>query len=84
MFHDRKRKELHKLKLDQLLMKDYVNKFLELLIYLDYIRDEKVKIQRFVSGFLHIYKDIIDLFIHKLYMRSSKWLCIVMSREREN
>jgi hypothetical protein len=32
-------------------MEENENKFLELLRYVDFIRDEKVKIQRFLSGF---------------------------------
>jgi hypothetical protein len=38
-------------------MDDYANKFLELLRYVPYIKDEKVKIQHFLSGFPQSYKD---------------------------
>ena len=34
------------------IVNEYVNEFLELLIYVDEIYDEKVKFQRFLSGFL--------------------------------
>ena len=41
-------------------MEEYENKFLELLRYVRYIRDDKVKIQRFLSGLPQSYKDMID------------------------
>jgi len=37
-----------------------VNKFLELLWYVDYIREEKVQIQCFISGLPDSYKDKIE------------------------
>ena len=41
-------------------MEEYANKFLELLRYVRYIRDDKVKIQCFLSGLPQSYKDIIE------------------------
>ena len=41
-------------------MDEYANKFLELLRYVKYIRDDKVKYQHFLSGFSQSYKDIIE------------------------
>ena len=41
-------------------MEEYANKFLELLRYVMYIRDDKVKIQHFLSGLRQSYKDRID------------------------
>ena len=41
-------------------MEEYANKFLKLLRYVRYIKDEKVKIQRFLSGLPQSYKDKID------------------------
>ena len=43
-------------------MEEYENKFLELLRYARYIKDEKVKIQRFLSGFPQSYKDRIEFY----------------------
>ena len=43
-------------------MEEYANNFLELLRYVKYIKDEKVKIQRFLSGLPHSYKDIIEFY----------------------
>ena len=39
-------------------MDEYANKFLELLRYVQYIRDEQVKVQRFLSGLPQAYKKI--------------------------
>ena len=43
-------KELYELKLGQLNIEEYVNKFLELLRYVPYIKDKKVNMQQFISG----------------------------------
>jgi len=42
-------------------MDDYEKTCLELLRYVDFIRDKRVKIQRFLSGLLSFYKDTINL-----------------------
>ena len=55
-YYNDKIKELHELKLGQLTMEEYANKFLELLRYVRYIRVDKVKIQRFLSGLPQSYK----------------------------
>ena len=41
-------------------MEEYANKFLELLRYVRYIKDDKVKIQHFLSGLPQSYKYRID------------------------
>ena len=43
-------------------MEEYGNKFLELLRYVRYIKDEKMKIQRFLSGLPQSYKEIIEFY----------------------
>ena len=53
-------KEFHELRLGQLTMEEYANKLLELLSYVRYIKDEKVKIQHFMSGLPQSYKDKIE------------------------
>ena len=50
MYYYGKIKEFHELKLGQMTMEEYANKFLELLMYAKYIRNDKVKIQWFISG----------------------------------
>ena len=59
-YYDDKIKEFHELKLGQQTMEEYANKFLELLRYVRYIRDEKVKIQLFLSGLPQAYRDKIE------------------------
>ena len=55
-------KEFQELRLGQQTMEEYANKFLELFRYVRYIKDEKVKIQRFLSGLPQSYKDMIEFF----------------------
>ena len=43
-------------------MEEYANRFLELLRYVRYIKDEKVKIQHFLRGFPQYYKDRIEFY----------------------
>ena len=49
-YYDDNIKEFHELRLGQQTMDEYANKLLELLRYVRYIRDEKVKVQWFLSG----------------------------------
>jgi hypothetical protein len=44
-YFDRKTKEFYKLKLGELAIDEYINKFLELMRYVPYIKDEKVNMQ---------------------------------------
>ena len=48
-YYERKTKEFYGLKLDQMTMEDLINKFLYMLRFLPYIKEEKVKVQRFLS-----------------------------------
>ena len=48
--------------LGQQTMEEYANKFLEILRYVRYIKDEKVKIQHFLSGFPQSYKGRIEFY----------------------
>ena len=47
------------LKLGSMTMEAYEKKFLELLNYADFIKYEKVRIQRFLSGLIESYRDKI-------------------------
>ena len=51
--------ELFELKLGSMNMDSYENKFLELLKYVDFIKGEKVNIQRFLRGLTESYRDKI-------------------------
>ena len=61
-YYDDKIKEFHELRLGQQTMEEYTNKFLELLRYVRYIKDEKVKVQHFLSGLPQSYKDRIEFY----------------------
>ena len=49
--------ELFDLNLESMTMDSYEKNFLELFKYADFIKDEKVKIQRFLSGIPKSYRD---------------------------
>jgi hypothetical protein len=49
--YDKKMKELFELKLGSMNIHEYERMFLELLKYVSLIKDETVKIQRYLSGF---------------------------------
>jgi hypothetical protein len=49
-YYDENTKEFYELKLGQLNIDEYFNKFLELMRYVPYIKDEKMKMQPFISG----------------------------------
>ena len=53
-------KEFHESKLGQMTMEKYANKFSQLLRYVKYIRDDKLKIQHLLSGLPRSYKDKIE------------------------
>jgi len=48
-YYERKTKEFYELRLGQMTMEDLINKFLDLLRFVPYIKEEKVKVQRFLS-----------------------------------
>jgi hypothetical protein len=56
-YYDKKMQELFELKLGSMIMEEYEKKLLELLRYVDFIKDEKVKILRFLSGMSSFFKD---------------------------
>ena len=65
-------------------MEEYAIKFLEILRYVRYVKDEKVKIQRFLSGLPQSYKDKIELYEPKTLeetIRKSK--CCYEQRKRK-
>jgi hypothetical protein len=49
-YYDRKMKEFFELKLSSMTIDEYEQRFLELLKYVPFIKDETVKIQRYLSG----------------------------------
>jgi hypothetical protein len=59
-FYDKKMQDFFELRLGSMTMVEYENKFLGLLKYVGFIKDEKVKIQRFLSGLPSFYKENIQ------------------------
>jgi hypothetical protein len=59
-YFDENTKEFYELKLGQLTIVEYINKFLELIRHVPYIKDEKVKMKRFISGLPQSYRDKIE------------------------
>lgn len=59
-YYDRKIQEFFELKLGNMTMEKYERFFWELLRYVDYIKNEKSKICRFLSGLSAYYKDKIQ------------------------
>jgi hypothetical protein len=58
-YYERNMKELSELKLGTMIMNEYERRCFELLKYVDFIKYDKVKIQRFLSG-LTSYSDKIQ------------------------
>jgi hypothetical protein len=54
--------DLFELRLGSMTMEKYENKFLGLLKYVGFIKDEKVKVHRFLSGFPSFYKEKIQYY----------------------
>ena len=52
--------EFFDLKMENMTMDEYVKKFLDLLRYVACLKDEKIKVQRFLSGLPSFYKDWIQ------------------------
>jgi hypothetical protein len=59
-YYERKTKDFFDLRLSQMTMEDLINKFLELLRFVPYIWEGKVKIQRFLIYLPQSSKDIIE------------------------
>ena len=56
-YYERKTKESYELKLGHMFMEDLITKFIEFLRFVPYIKDEKVKVRRFLSLSPQSYKD---------------------------
>jgi hypothetical protein len=59
-YYDKKMKELFELKLGSMTINEYERRFLELLKYVSFIKDEIVKIQRYLSGLSSFISDKIQ------------------------
>jgi hypothetical protein len=60
IYYDGKTKEFYELKMGHLTIDEYINKFLDLMRYVPYIKYEKVKIHGFISGLPQSFLDRIE------------------------
>ena len=60
LFYEEMSREFHDLKLGRLMIDEYITKFTSLLGYVPYLRDEKAKVQRFLSSLLTHMKEQIE------------------------
>jgi hypothetical protein len=58
--------ELFELGLGRMTMEEYEKKYYVLLKYVGFIKDEKVEVQSFLSGFPYFYKDKIEIMKPKI------------------
>jgi hypothetical protein len=76
-FYDKKMQYFFELRLGSMTMIEYEKKFLGLLKYVGFIKDEKVKIQRFFSGLPSFYKENIQYDKPRIFIetiRKAKYL----------
>eukprot|EP00253_Pinus_taeda_P034937 PITA_34937 len=59
-FYDEKAREFHDLRLGQQTMDEFITRFTSLLRYVPYIREEKAKVQRFISSLLPYMRERIE------------------------
>ena len=60
-YYERKMKEFFELKLGSMIIDEYEKRFFELLKYVDFIKGENIKIQKFLSGLPSFYSDKINM-----------------------
>jgi hypothetical protein len=81
-YHDRNIKELFELKLGSMTMDDYERKVLDLLKYVEFVKDEHVKIQRFMSGITSIFCDKIQYDDSKTLYESIRIAKVIHDKHR--
>ena len=59
-YYDSKAKEFYELKMGSMTDEEYTTKFLELLRYVPYLKDEKAKVKRFSNGLPLAFKDRVE------------------------
>jgi hypothetical protein len=83
-YYDEKDKEFHDLKLGKMMIEDFVTKFVNLMRYVPYLREEKEKVQWFMSCLPQAYKDKIEFLNPKTMdeiIRHAK-LCYTQFKQR--
>jgi hypothetical protein len=80
---DKKKKEFFELKLGSMTMDKYERRFLELLRYVGFIKDEKVKIKIFLNGIPLFYNDKIHFDEPNTLAEAIRKKSIFMSKIKE-
>jgi hypothetical protein len=83
-YYDRKMKEFFELKLGSMTIDEYEQKFLELLKYVSFIKDEVVKIQRYLSGLSPSIRDKIQYDDPKTMKESIRREKLLYEKQGEN
>lgn len=60
MYYDEKPKEFNDLRLGQMAMDGFVNKFTSLQTFISYLNEEKEKVQHFINCLPQVYRDILE------------------------
>jgi hypothetical protein len=88
IYYERKMKEFYELRLGQMTMEDVINKFLELLRFVPYIREDKVKIQQFLSYLPQSYRDKIEFdnpkSLSEVFKKNTNVLRLVQTMSRDS
>jgi hypothetical protein len=83
-YYDRKMKELFEHKLGRMTIVEYERRFLELLKYVMFIKDETVQIQRYLSGFPPSIGDKIQYDDPKTMKETIRRVKCLYEKKREN
>ena len=59
-YYDDREKEFYELKMGSVTDEEYTSRFLELLRYVPYLKEEKTKVQQFINMFSATFKDMIE------------------------
>jgi len=59
-YYDDRAKKFYELKMGSMTDDEYIDRFLELYIYVPYLKEEKAKVWRFISGLSLVYTDHIN------------------------
>ena len=65
-YYDDKAKEFYELQMGSMIDDEYTSRFLELLRYVSYLKEDKAKSHRFMSELPTTYRDLIEFDVPRL------------------
>jgi len=83
-FYDKKMQELFELRLGSMTMTEYENNFLGLLKYVTFIKDEKVRIQRFLVELHHFIRKWFSMMSLEIWQSPSGRISTYIRKARED